>query len=138
MVPDGAVPLLDCKFDRTGLAALRAELTRCGAANGLADLALSNFVLAVNEITTNAVRHGGGHGRLRLWRDRDDLCCLVVDDGPGIPRRHLSESHRPEPGHIGGHGLWLARHICDNVVIESDRSSGTRVLLRRVVPATGP
>jgi serine/threonine-protein kinase RsbW len=136
--PNGAVALLECKFDRAAIAALRGEVSRCGTTNGLTDIALSNFVLAVNEITTNAVRYAGGHGQLRLWRHGNDLWCQVVDDGPGIPAHVLNESHRPKPGHIRGRGLWLARHICASVEIETDRSSGTRVLLRYALPATGP
>jgi anti-sigma regulatory factor (Ser/Thr protein kinase) len=129
-VPDGAVPLLECKFDQGSLAALRGELARCGAANGLTDPALPNFVLAINEITTNAVRYAGGQGQLQLWRRADNLFCRIADDGPGIPRRHLDQSHRPRPGYIGGHGLWLARQIADSIAVETDRLSGTRVLLR--------
>jgi anti-sigma regulatory factor (Ser/Thr protein kinase) len=129
-VPHGAVPLLECKFDQGSLAALRGELARCGAANGLTDPELPNVVLAVNEITTNAVRYAGGHGQLQLWRLEDSLFCRVADDGTGIPRRHLDQSHRPRPGYIGGHGLWLARQIADSIAVETDRESGTCVLLR--------
>ncbi|MFL5516577.1 MAG: ATP-binding protein [Gemmatimonadales bacterium] len=137
-VPTGSVVLLECKFDQASLAALRGELTTCGAANGLTGLALSRFVLAVNEITTNAVRYAGGGGQLRLWRHGDSLWCRIVDDGPGITRRRLNESHQPRPGHMVGHGLWLARQICDSLDIETDRQSGTRVLLRYALPAAGP
>jgi serine/threonine-protein kinase RsbW len=136
--PETLVPLLETMFDQASLAALRREVSRCGAANGLIDLALSNFVLAVNEIATNAVRYAGGRGELRLWREGDDLWCRVVDNGPGIPRRYLNLTRRPAPDQIGGHGLWLARHICASVDIETDRSSGTRVLLRYTLPAAGP
>jgi serine/threonine-protein kinase RsbW len=133
-VPDGAVPLLECKFDRASLAALRSELGRCGAANGLTEPALPNVVLAINEIATNAVRYAGGHGQLQLWRFEDNLFCRVADDGPGIPPHHLDQSHRPRPGYIGGHGLWLARQISDSIAVETDRLSGTCVLLRFALP----
>ena len=138
IMPDDAVPLLELKFDQASLGTLRAELGRCAEVNGLAETDLSNFILAVNEIATNAIRYAGGHGRLSLWRCGPQLCCLVVDDGPGIPRRHLDQARRPTPGHIGGHGLWLARHICTSIQIDSDRRSGTRVLLQYALPAVGP
>ncbi len=32
-----------------------------------------DLVLAVDELASNSVRHGGGHGVLRLWRDDDAL-----------------------------------------------------------------
>jgi anti-sigma regulatory factor (Ser/Thr protein kinase) len=116
------------------LGALRSELSRYGAARGLSDLALANFVLAVNEIITNAVRYAGGQGRLRLWRQGAELRCQVEDDGRGIPRRYLEQSYRPDATHVGGHGLWLARHICAAVEIETGRATGTRVLLRYPMP----
>jgi anti-sigma regulatory factor (Ser/Thr protein kinase) len=100
-----------------------------GADSGLADLALSNFVLAVNEIATNSVRHAGGGGRVRLWRSAADLWCEVVDAGRGIPAGRIAGYQRPPPGHIGGWGLWLARHLCGDLHIETGRS-GTRVVLR--------
>jgi anti-sigma regulatory factor (Ser/Thr protein kinase) len=136
-VPDGAISLLDRAFYRMSLAVLRRELADCGAAHGLVDIALANFVLAVDEIVTNAVQYAGGRGDLLLWRDGDSLWCRVADNGPGLPERYLHRSPPPRPGHIGSHGLWLARHICESVHIESDRTSGTRVLLRYRLPNSG-
>jgi anti-sigma regulatory factor (Ser/Thr protein kinase) len=133
-VSEEAVPL-ERKFDRSSLAALRTELSRYAAAHGLTDLALANIVLAVNEITTNAVRYAGGQGQLRLWCDGDELYCRVVDDGRGIPPRYLEQVRRPDPAHISGHGLWLARRICAGLEIETSRASGTRVLLRYALPS---
>ena len=115
-------------FDATSLAPLRHELSHQGEESGLTDLMLARFVLAVNEITTNAVRHGGGHGQFRMWREGDLLWCEVVDHGRGIPRVRLTTSHRPAPGHIGGWGLWLARQICSTLRIDTG-SDGTRVCL---------
>lgn len=125
---------MERKFDQSSLGALRSELSRYAAAHGLTDLALANFVLAVNEIATNAVRYAGGHGQLRAWRQGGELWCRVVDDGHGIPRRYLEQSARPDPLHVSGHGLWLARHICAGVDIETGRATGTRVLLRYPLP----
>jgi serine/threonine-protein kinase RsbW len=128
-VPDNAVLLLTGEFDRNTLGDLRDELNKCCADSGLADLALSNYVLAINEIATNSVRYGGGAGQARLWRSDTDLWCEIIDTGRGIPPRRIYGFERPKPGHIGGWGLWLARHLCDNVDIETSRS-GTRVVLQ--------
>jgi len=136
-LPGDAVTLLLAPFDRTSLGHLRGELTVCGASNGLTDLNLSNFVLAINEIATNAVRHGGGTGRLALWRQADELWCEIVDTGGGIPSGRVNGFHRPQPGHIGGWGLWLARHICASVDIETGLG-GTRVVLRYPIPPPAP
>lgn len=129
-VPGAAVRLLAAEFDRTSLGGLRNEVASCAGAHGLRGQALFNFVLAINEITTNAVRHGGGGGRLRLWHDGGDLWCEVSDDGPGLPARYLNASAPRRTDRLGGHGLWLSRHICAALQIDSGRRDGTRVLMR--------
>jgi anti-sigma regulatory factor (Ser/Thr protein kinase) len=126
-VPDDAVLLLHVCFDRHSVSTARGEVARCGRANGLGDRTLPNFVLAVNEITTNAARYAHG-GRLRLWGHRNALWCEVTDNGTGIPQGHLDQSHRRRQGHVGGHGLWLARQICHSFEISTDHS-GTGVLM---------
>ena len=120
--------LLTRDFDADSMGGLRQELSTVGTAAGLDDVPLARFILAVNEVCTNAVRHGGGHGRLRLWREDGYLWCEIVDFGRGIPRGRLTPDHRPRPGHIGGWGLWLVHHICTTVRIDTGRD-GTRVRL---------
>jgi serine/threonine-protein kinase RsbW len=134
-VPYDAVPLLRTSFDRESLASVRGAIARCGRANGLSDRTLPNFVLAVNEITTNAVRHAGGRGVLSLWRHRNSFWCEVADRGPGISPGHLDQSHCRRAGRIGGHGLWLARQICHPFEIDTDQATGTRVLMGYRLPA---
>jgi serine/threonine-protein kinase RsbW len=116
-------------FDRRTLITVRHDVQVYSASAGLADLALYNFVMAVNEIMTNAVHHGGGTGQLRLWGDERHIHCLITDQGRGIPQSRMYGQHRPKPGTIGGWGLWLARQICDEVDVKTGRT-GTRILLR--------
>jgi len=76
-----------------------------------------DLVLAVNEVATNSVRHGGGAGTLTLWRDEDMVLCDIRDTGrfsePLIGRVQPT----PEPG--GGYGLWVVNQVCDLVQIRS-------------------
>jgi serine/threonine-protein kinase RsbW len=95
---------------------------------GLADRAQFNFILVVNELTTNAIRHGGGKGCVRLWHYGDALWCEIVDTGRGISAQRLGRMREPRPSDHG-HGLWLVQHICAEVHIDTGRH-GTRVLLR--------
>ncbi|RSM48931.1 ATPase [Actinoplanes sp. ATCC 53533] len=110
--------LLTRQFGLDGLVTLRHDLERCAAQHGLAGLELYRFVVAVNELTTNAVRHGGGSGQLALWRTADRLHCRVTDRGKGLPAGRLP--HRPPPDAVGGRGLWLAHHSVEQLVIDSD------------------
>jgi serine/threonine-protein kinase RsbW len=69
-------------------------------------------VVAVNELLTNAVRHGGGGGRLTLLHLGDRVVCEVRDDGPGLAAP-LGEPRRPSSDQPGGWGLWLAEELTD-------------------------
>lgn len=135
--PDDAEPLLDLTFSRESMPTVRREVGRCAADRGLTDdLQRAKFVTAVNEIATNAVSHGGGRGALRLWLDGGVLWCQVSDSGRGIHPRWLDTSTRSGPGEVPCRGLWLARQICGPIEIDTSRS-GTRVVLRYVLPAHG-
>jgi anti-sigma regulatory factor (Ser/Thr protein kinase) len=59
--------LLDMFFTAADLARLRRCLTDTARLAGLAEPRRGEFVLAVHEVTGNAVQHGGGRGRARLW-----------------------------------------------------------------------
>jgi anti-sigma regulatory factor (Ser/Thr protein kinase) len=130
-----AAPLLSRDFDRDTLDETRDAVLTQGAGHGLADLALYNFTLAVTEVVTNAVRHGGDRGHLSMWRDADDLVVEVADRGNGIPAPRRAPTG-PRPGQVGGWGLWLTRQICSSVTIDSG-PTGTRVRLRYPLPTGG-
>ncbi|MGI5216067.1 ATP-binding protein [Plantactinospora sp. CA-290183] len=125
--------LLQTAFDSERMSAVRQMLTRCLTAAGLPDQRLDDFVTAINEAMSNAVRHGGGDGELRLWRERD-LVCEVWDSGPGLSETLPIPRSRPEPSAQGGMGLWLARELTDSIDVVSD-GDGVRV---RMVMAFRP
>ncbi len=70
------------------------------------------LILAISEIATNGIRHGGHRRELRVWVDRDAVVCEVADDGPRPPGP-LAGYLPPEPGAPGGMGLWLVGQTCD-------------------------
>jgi anti-sigma regulatory factor (Ser/Thr protein kinase) len=87
---------------------------------------ISQLVLAVNEVTTNTIRHAGGIGLLRLWRDGASLVCEIRDRGrldhPLVGREY------PTVNQEGGRGLWMVNQVCDLVQVRT-LSSGTIVRL---------
>ncbi|HUR03118.1 MAG TPA: ATP-binding protein [Nonomuraea sp.] len=130
--PDEA-PELQYDFDFDTLVAVRRLVERYAERHRLTGPDLYRFVVAVNEITTNAVRHGGGGGRLSLWRAGDRLYCRVTDSGPGLARPY-EHGHPPvPPGSSSGRGLWLARQWVDRLTVESD-AHGTSVILEAAAP----
>jgi anti-sigma regulatory factor (Ser/Thr protein kinase) len=81
-----------------------------------------DLVVAVNEIATNAVVHGGGRGRLLAWREPATLVFEIRD--AGRIAQPLAGRVRPEHGQVGGYGLWLANQLCDLVQVRAYGSAG--------------
>jgi anti-sigma regulatory factor (Ser/Thr protein kinase) len=110
--PDDASEL---PFRHGSLAPLRRFVARLAADLGAERRA--DLVLAAHEVVSNSLRHGGGAGRLLVWREPDALLCEVRDRGriadPLVGRE------RPAFGRSGGRGLWLANQLCDLVQVRS-------------------
>jgi anti-sigma regulatory factor (Ser/Thr protein kinase) len=121
-------PLVALGFDAERITALRHTVTRAAENVGLRGQRLEDFVLAVNEIVTNAVRHAGGHGRLRMWLYAGAVRCEVVDNGAGIPQDRLNGHELPPSFAVSGRGLWLARHLCDLFMVQTG-PQGTKITL---------
>ena len=121
-------PLLTVVFDADRITALRHAVTRAAENVGLHGQRLEDFVLAVNEIVTNAVRHAGGRGRLRLWLHGGAIRCEVADEGAGIPHERLNGHELPPSFAVSGRGLWLARHLCDLLTVQTG-PDGTKITL---------
>ena len=75
-------PLLDQEFDSGTLYALRAAVQAHASRAGLSEDRVGEVVLAVHELAANAIAHGAGHGRLRIWDLAGALSCEIVDAGP--------------------------------------------------------
>jgi anti-sigma regulatory factor (Ser/Thr protein kinase) len=104
-------------FGPDGLAGLRALVAARALAFGLARARAEDLVLAVHELATNSVRHGGGHGTCRLWREGTSLVCEVSDRG--WITDPLAGRRRPPVDQPGGRGLWLVNQLCDVVEVRS-------------------
>ncbi|MGY0003957.1 ATP-binding protein [Micromonospora sp. I033] len=104
--------LLSQEFTAATITELRHAVAARVAAVGLTGELAEGFVLAVHELTTNAVRHGGGVGHLHLRRQGDVLRCEVVDQGAGVGEPPVRLSAGDE---AGGRGLWLADQLADSL-----------------------
>jgi anti-sigma regulatory factor (Ser/Thr protein kinase) len=116
--PPAAAELLG--FDGDGLRDVRTVVARHAAA-GHSRSRAEDLVLAVSEVAANSVRHGGGQGVLRIWREDGSLVCEVRDrgqiDDPLVGRR------QPGPEQLSGRGLWIAHQLCDLVQLRSGHRS---------------
>ncbi|MDQ3979239.1 MAG: sensor histidine kinase [Actinomycetota bacterium] len=120
--PPGPVEL--AFSDVSQLSVLRRAVAEHATAAGVTPGRVEDLVLAVNELATNSLRHGGGAGALRMWTEGGDFVCEVRDQG--YFRRPLIGRQRPQGGLDGGRGFWLVNQLCDLVQIRSV-PSGTAV-----------
>jgi anti-sigma regulatory factor (Ser/Thr protein kinase) len=133
----GAEALLSETFDRSSITVLRHAVATTARAGGLAGDRLDGFVVAVNELLTNAVRHGGGTGRVSLWRAAGSLVCEVSDSGGGLPAPVSARPPRPAPDQPGGWGLWLAEELTDSFQLTTG-NGGTTVRISSRVSLSEP
>ncbi|WP_438829958.1 ATP-binding protein [Actinoplanes friuliensis] len=108
--------LISEAFDHSRVTELRHLVAARGGGSGLTGDRLDDFVVAVNELLTNAVRHGGGTGHLTVWVEDDSLICEVDDRGAGLG---FVDLHRPAPNQPGGWGLWLVGELTDTCEIKT-------------------
>jgi anti-sigma regulatory factor (Ser/Thr protein kinase) len=108
--PPGAASL---SFDADALPEARSFAVREAGRLGLAEDRRQDLMLAVAELTTNSVVHGGGTGTLRVWADGHRIVCEVHDrvrlTDPLAGRRP------PARDQLGGRGLMLVHYVTDLV-----------------------
>jgi anti-sigma regulatory factor (Ser/Thr protein kinase) len=109
--------LLQMHFTATDLPRLRSRVGGTASLAGLDEQRCEELVLAAYELASNAIRHGGGGGHLRLSRENGSLHCQVSDEGPGF------DGAADSPGR----GLLLVRELVDG--IEINRGAGAVVTL---------
>jgi anti-sigma regulatory factor (Ser/Thr protein kinase) len=123
-VPAGADTLI---FGPGQLRAVRQFAVGHARRAGLDEQATAAITVAVSEVATNSLQHGGGEGELRAWTDGRWLVCQVTDRGRFTAP--LAGRLRPARGGPGG-GLYLANQLCDLVQIRST-AEGTVVRVRQ-------
>ncbi len=93
---------------------------------------VEDLLLAVDEMTSNAVRHGRPPVDLELWTGDGRVVCRITDRGrgPQDPFAGYGPAHGEDLSR-GGMGLWLARQLCDHVhVARSAASTSVRLVAR--------
>ncbi|AGL13684.1 ATP-binding protein [Actinoplanes sp. N902-109] len=124
--------LLELPFTGTDLYTLRSAV-----AAHVAEVAdqptTETAVLIAHELCSNAVRHGGGSGRLRIWLSGVDLHLEVSDSGFGLARPDEAGRTLPPLSVPGGRGLWIARRMSRVQIV----TGGTGTIVTAVVQLCG-
>ena len=119
LLPTPRGPVGELAFDGNGeaLVELRRTIAAWAMANTLQRERTEELVLAVDELASNSVRHGGGTGILRWWREDEELLCEVHDRG--WIQTPLVGRELPGIDAASGRGVWLVNQLCDLVQIRS-------------------
>lgn len=124
-------PVLDLPIDRS-MGIPRQAVGQAVASAQLPAERVRDLVVAFNEVATNAVVHGRGAARVRVWTKRDLVVCTVSDEGTSF-RDRLAGYVPLATAHISdrGMGLWLSRQLCDEVdIVPSAEGLDVRLLVR--------
>jgi anti-sigma regulatory factor (Ser/Thr protein kinase) len=100
-------------FDTVSFPAVRRFAVDAAERAGVQLDRVGDIAVAVSELATNSILHGGGSGTLRVWTDADHLICEITDPGqltdPLVGRRPVA------PGCLSGRGMLLVNLVCDLV-----------------------
>jgi anti-sigma regulatory factor (Ser/Thr protein kinase) len=122
-LPDPPADAATITVDFATLRTARQLVADHEARAGLPPDQVSDLALAVSELATNAVRHGGGTAEIALWTVGDQLVCQVRDAG------HLTDPLAgripASPDAVGGRGLLLVNQVCDLVRVHTTTTGTT-------------
>jgi anti-sigma regulatory factor (Ser/Thr protein kinase) len=115
---------------QTGLSAVRRFVSEHGRAAGLSEDRILHLTIAVSELASNTIAHGGGVGIAAIWTQDGHLVCQVADEGH--IRNALAGRIPVAPDQpTGGRGLVLVNQVCDLVRVHTrPGATTTRLFLR--------
>jgi anti-sigma regulatory factor (Ser/Thr protein kinase) len=113
----GESVLLDRLFDLDTLHVTRDAVRASLPMDELGHVRGHGFLTAISEGLSNAIKHGGGSGRLLLARLDNRLVATVENVQPTVA--FAFPQVEPPPAADRGRGLWLVRRLCDAARIES-------------------
>ncbi len=117
--PAPGVVDVDHPFDADSLYELRATLAAHASHLGALSEQIENLLIVATELATNAILHGGGNGRIKLWHNDNLLYCQVSDSGPGIADPAVGSTPPNSPHTDGGRGIWICRNLSTELIIEA-------------------
>ena len=121
-------------FELDDLGRLRGWVSDQVTAAGADSERAGELVTAVNELTTNTVKHADTHGVLRFWQTPDELIFQIEDAG------HIADplaGRRRRPPGTGGLGLWIVNQLCDLVEVRTSGAGTTIRVHSRLAKAPG-
>ncbi|MGW7066739.1 anti-sigma factor RsbA family regulatory protein [Streptomyces sp. NPDC054855] len=130
-VPLPAPPAGSPEFQFNGpqqIAEMREFTCRLAGQAGLPADRIDSLLVCVDEAAANAIRHGGGAGRCRIWTTANEVLC-EVSDPKGNLNTSLAGYLPPSTAHLDGRGLWIIRQLSDSADMRAT-DQGTTIRIR--------
>ena len=122
-LPGQSIPYDQMTFDLARLGEVRRMVAMHGELAGLTAQQVAALQIAVHEVATNTLEHGGGGGELRIWQQPDRVICEIR--GPGHISDWLAGRLMPPEESVRGRGLLVANRLCDLVETHTHPTSTT-------------
>lgn len=122
---DSVQPPADGTFERRYAADIesvpvaRAAMREWLETSGLLSARTDDVLVAITELTTNAVRSARTAVEVRAWTMPDTVAFEVIDDGPGFDPSIPHDARELDPLAERGRGLFLVATFADECTIES-------------------
>ncbi len=120
---------------KADVAVAAAAVRAWACAHGLDASFAAELATCASELASNAVRHGGGRGRLECASSPDALSLRIEDRGKGeatIVRARVEEARaRVEHDGRGDHGLHTLVRWMDAIEIDARPGGGLRITASR-------
>jgi anti-sigma regulatory factor (Ser/Thr protein kinase) len=129
--------------ERVEVLAVAADARRFGTCEGLSLRESEKLALVVAELGMNALRHGGGRGRVRVNVGASGWRVEVEDEGAGLTDAVLADAgqsdrlgaagvREPADGRRSlGSGLASVRRLSSRLELSNRRGGGARVIASR-------
>ncbi|MFD4029170.1 ATP-binding protein [Streptomyces sp. NPDC058637] len=103
-----------------------ARTFACGLVPAPAPDTVDTLVLVVSELTTNALRHGGGQFTLELSATTDTVTVAISDPSPVPPRERAPDLN----GGSGGFGWHMVRRLTTDLTVTPGPGAGKTIHAR--------
>lgn len=134
-MPDSsAKKLLNIPFTVSLMPQVRFHVGECATDCGLPRECREAFVLAVHEVASHAVLHGGGQGLLHLYERHGALHCQVSAEGQGFAEAVGAYGMCGTETGDSRRGLWAVQRLAGRLKVTSG-TTATVVTLTVTLPA---
>ena len=125
---------VELPFDADGLYALRSALAAHASQLGAPEEQIENLLIVAGELATNAIRHGGGTGTLRLRHRGGVLSCQVTDQGPGFADSTVGSTPPDPADSSASRGIWICRNLTEEFAIGTNPEGRGAVVTAAIPP----